>query len=127
MNDLAREFWLFFCLGIKVRPLMLWVLPFWKDGFLWVSHEVKGDIRGFEKVIICMAHAMKWMRFSETRWGVVHKSGKMMVCSLACGMSPLTDMVLADRRLYSPHLGGVTRIDRSLLWLCTQSSHSWSR
>ena len=72
------------------------VAPLFIDGVLHVRRSLLDDVAAMEQVIAVWLHAMRWTRFSETRWLPVWLSARGMLRTLHMGVERLMEVTRAS-------------------------------
>jgi hypothetical protein len=95
------------------------VAPHWLDGMLHVRASLEGDANNFELISTIWAYAMRWRKFSETRWNTVGASTRNVLRTILLGLDRLVEITRADPTITDYHLHGWVRCsDRVRVYQC---------
>ena len=110
-DDIAGDFWR--CLGVQPDWVDLFVAanPEYSNGLLYVNPGLESDENCLEKVALLMDYALRWKKFSTTRWLGFGISCQYLALSLAVGLDEVVKIVRNDSRVSDYYLHGYTRLD----------------
>jgi hypothetical protein len=98
------------------------VAPHWRGEMLHVRASLEGDDKCFELISTIWAYAMRWRKFSETRWNTVGASTRNVLRTILLGLDRLVEITRADPTITDYHLHGWGRCsDRVRVYQCVAS------
>ena len=91
-DDAERLFWSVTGVDIKWLDIFVDVAPRLIDGRLHVRNRLLGQAECWKKISRCWTYAMKWRKFSATRWLSVGKACRHVVRTLVLGLYELVKL-----------------------------------
>ena len=116
LNSTEKMFWAMLCVDEKYLATVLWVNPRWDRirNVLQVSRALEALVDWFGLIRVVVIYFMRWIHFSETRWGVVGGSGRRWASSELVGIGYLAKYVVDSdaTAFHNKHfVGGYLRSD----------------
>jgi hypothetical protein len=114
-NETVCRFWQ--CLGVSPANIDKFVAvnPEWNGEVLLVNKVVKSDPDAFVRIKHLLLVCMRWISFSETRWGGTGPCGREYLLSRRVGLVKIVALALHDSDFSNYYLNGHSRIAQNAL------------
>ena len=80
-EDDRRSLWMGLNVDMSMLPEFILLDPVWVNGELHVNNIIAGDPKAVDRVAVLLHYALRWARFSETRWVGIGKCSRLYLVS----------------------------------------------